>query len=106
MAKERDEAIQELRELLKPGDTVYCIKRHSTRSNSMHSVSPVVIRDNKPWEITHLVRPAVGWPFDQKHGGIKVSTSGACPISQLVNALGRKLYPDAESFPVLYSREL
>ena len=104
MPKEQAEAIAELRELLKPGDTVYCIVRHTTRA-LMNSISPVIIRDGKPWEITHLVRPALGWKFDHKHGGVKVSGYQSNARSALVNAIGRKLYPDADP-PALYGRDL
>ena len=95
MPKERDEAIQELRELLKPGDTVYCVLRHVSRSGMMRAISPMIIQDGgAPWEISHLVCPALERKFHQKHGGVTVHGCGMDMGFELVYALSRTLYPD------------
>ena len=95
MAKEKDEAIQELREILKPGDTVYCILRHVSRSGMMRAISPMIVQNGEaPWEITHLVCPATGRKFHQKHGGVKVHGCGMDMGFELVYALSRTLWPD------------
>ena len=95
MAKERNEAIEELRELLKPGDTVYCILRHVSRSGMMRAISPIIVKDGEaPWEISYLVAPATGRKFNQKHGGVTVSGCGMDMGFELVYTLSRTLWPD------------
>ena len=95
MPKERDEAITELRELLKPGDTVYTVLRHVSRSGMMRAISPMIIQDGgAPWEISHLVCPALERKFHQKHGGVKVHGCGMDMGFELIYTLSRTLFPD------------
>jgi len=95
MPKEREEAIQELRELLKPGDTVHCILRHVSRSGMTRAISPVILgTDGSSWEISYLVGPATGRKVNQKHGGVTVSGCGMDMGFELVYTLSRTLFPD------------
>lgn len=92
--KEQQEAIAELRELLKPGDTVYCILRHVSRSGMMRAISPVIIRDGESWEIDYLVCPALGRKFNERHGGVTCHGCGMDMGFELVYTLSRTLWPD------------
>jgi hypothetical protein len=40
---ERDRCIEDLRTLLKPGDTVHTVLRHVSRSGMFRRISPVII---------------------------------------------------------------
>jgi hypothetical protein len=86
----RDEAINKLRELLHPGDTVQTILRHVSRSGMSRSISPVIGGE----DVSYLVAPAVGYSFDRRHGGVRVSGCGMDAGFHLVYSLSRALYPD------------
>lgn len=86
----RDEAIAKLRELLHPGDTVQTILRHRSRSGMSRSISPVIGGE----DVSYLVAPAVGYSFDRRHGGVRVSGCGMDAGFHLVYSLSRALYPD------------
>ena len=89
MAEQQDRAIQQLREIIKPGETVTTLLRHVTSSGMSHSIS--VIRDDE--DITWMVARAMGEKIDQTHGGIKVGGCGMDMGFHLVYNLARTLYP-------------
>ena len=86
----RDQAIAKLREVLKPGDTVQTILRHKSRSGMLRSVSPVVQGE----DISYLVAPACGLPFDRKHGGVRMGGCGMDMSFALVYDLSHVLWPE------------
>jgi len=95
MPKKQDEAIAELKELLKPGDTVYCILRHVSRSGMMRAISPVLIRNgDAPWDIDYLVAWALGRKFNEDHGGVTCHGCGMDMGLDLVYTLSQRLFPD------------
>ncbi len=89
MAEQQEKAIQQLREIIKPGETVTTLLRHVTSSGMSRSIS--VIRDDE--DITWLVARAMGEKIDQTHGGIKVGGCGMDMGFHLVYNLARTLYP-------------
>lgn len=97
--RERTEAIEQLREVLKPGDRVYTILRHVSRSGMSRSISLVIVAttsdgcDKSPWEISHLAARAMGDKLDRERGGIKISGAGMDMGFALVYNLGRTLWP-------------
>jgi len=56
------EAIVHLRSMLKPGDTVYTVLRHVSRSGMTRGIDCYVIADNRPVWITGYVGHAIGSP--------------------------------------------
>lgn len=90
---EKAEAIAKLREILKPGDTVYTILRHVSRSGMTRSISCVVRGAEGPYDIDWLVRRALGLPFDRNRGGVKVGGCGMDMGFHLVYSLSRVLWP-------------
>ena len=91
---ERDEAIEQLREMLPPGSTVHTIARHVSRSGMSRSISIVIARDGDPWDISWLVARALGDRIDQNHGGIKIGGAGMDMGFALVYNLSSTLYRD------------
>lgn len=59
---EVDEARRELLEHwgLKRGETVYTILRHVSQSGMHRIISPIIIRENRPVDITSLVAKLLG----------------------------------------------
>ena len=88
----RDEAIEELREILKPGDTVHTILRHVSRSGMQRSISCVIQGDEGPYEIDYLVRRASVLKFDRANGGLKIGGCGMDMGFAIVYNLSRTLF--------------
>lgn len=97
---DRQEAIAELRELVKPGDTVRTILRHRSQSGMFRAISAVVPftrEDGKPgiYNLDYLIAQAVpGLKWSDRWGGIKQSGAGMDMGFNLVYTLSRALYGD------------
>jgi hypothetical protein len=91
---ERQQAIERLRELLKPGDTVYTTLKHVSRSGMMRSIDLHLIRDNEPRWIASLVATACDYSWDEKRECLKVSGCGMDMGFAVVYELSRTLFPD------------
>lgn len=88
--KVQEEARQQLRDLVKPGDVIQTILRHVSRSGMSRSISPVIEADDASW----LVARAIDERVDQNHGGIKMQGAGMDMGFELVYRLGYALYPE------------
>lgn len=87
---EREEAREKLREIVKPGDVLKTILRHTSKSGMSRSISPVIDCE----DVSYLVARAIGEKVDQNHGGIKVGGCGMDMGFALVNSLSYALYPE------------
>lgn len=90
---ERNEAKEKLRGWLKPGDTVFTILRHVSRSGMMRHISLVANVEGETMDITYWAAKAMGDKLADD-GGIKVGGCGMDMGFSLVYSLGRTLYPD------------
>ena len=94
--QEKQQAIDYLRDILKPGDTVYTVLRHVSRSGMLRAISPIIVSGNKqPNDLTYWVSLALGWGTDDDNGGIKVTGCGMDAGFHLVHNLSYVLYPDS-----------
>ncbi len=84
----------ELRELLKPGDTVYTKLNHVSRSGMTRSIEVMVFRDNAPVNITGTVAEVLDYKIHNKHWGLKVGGCGMDMGFHVVYSLSRRLFPD------------
>lgn len=91
--RERAEAIEELRKILKPGDTVYTSLIHCARSGMMRVLDLRVIRDNAPWRITGYAADAIGARYNRRHDGLEVGGCGMDMGFHAVYNLSRSLWP-------------
>lgn len=92
---ERTEAIEKLRELLEPGDTVYTILRHVSRSGMMRHISPILIKTGEHYVITRLVALATDSRMVYSgHDAIKVAGAGMDMGFSLIYDLTRNLFPN------------
>lgn len=85
--KEREEALQHLRDILKPGDEVRTILRHVSRSGMLRSISPI-FKDN---DLSYWFSKALDWPL-HKTGGVSVGGCGMDMGFHLVYTLSRCLW--------------
>lgn len=88
----REQAIQNLRNLLKPGDTVYTVLRHVSSSGMSRDIDLYIFRDNRPRYLTQWAATALDWPMS-KNSGIRVGGCGMDMGFHLVYSLSSVLYP-------------
>lgn len=91
----RAEACDQLREWIKPGDTLYTILRHVSASGMTRAVS--IIRhdaEDGPHDVSYLAAKAMGDTIDNRHDGIKIQGAGMDMGFALVYNLGRTLFRD------------
>lgn len=98
--KERDEARARLREILKPGDTVYTVLRHVSASGMSRAIDVFhfSVKDGKiqkHW-LSSSVAKAVGYAWDKKHDCLKVSGGGMDMGFDVVYNLSYALFRDMQ----------
>lgn len=96
--KEQQEARERLRKYIKPGDTIYCILRHVSRSGMTRVIDLVTVREDG--EILHIgynAALALGWPYDREREGVRVSGGGMDMGFHLVYSLARALFPGGQT---------
>lgn len=99
---EREEAKARLREWLSPGDTVYGIVRHVSRSGMLRVIDLKVASkdgDGRMWAIGYNAAVAMGDKWDREREGIRVTGCGMDMIFALVYNLGHALWPDGFDLP-------
>lgn len=91
----QSEALESLRETLKPGDKVYTILRSVSRSGRSRVIDLKTIdKEGVPLHIGGLVSIALGYRFDDRHQGVKVSGCGMDMGYHVVYNLAHALWPD------------
>lgn len=94
---EREQAIEHLRGLLKPGATVYSIIRRVSRSGMSRNIDFYALIDNQPQWITSYVGKAIGSPQSMKNWreglGLSVKGCGMDMCFHVVYELAHTLYP-------------
>ena len=100
----RQEAIDFLREFIKPGDKVYCILRHVSSSGMRRIIDLYVIEDGEPRWIGGKAAEAMDEKYDRDKNGIIVNGVGMDMGFWLVYSLARTLFADdAEAGDAGYS---
>lgn len=97
--KEQREAIEKLRELVKPGDTVYTILRHVSRSGMSRVIDAVIQTEDGPMNIGWLFARAAGLRFDPDHGGVVMDGCGMDMGCSLVYEASRRIWPSGFGCP-------
>lgn len=92
------EAIVHLQELLHPGDTVYTVLRHVSRSGMSRGIDVYYLVDGAPIWITSYVGHAIGSPqpeaYWRKSLGLKIGGCGMDMGFHVVESLSRVIYPE------------
>ena len=100
--EEKEQIVKELRELLKPGDTVYTKLNHVSRSGMLRHIEVLVFRDNQPRYLSW----SVGRLLDYKQAeddGLKVGGCGMDMGFSVVYNLSRALY--GSGYPCIEDQE-
>lgn len=82
-----------LRELVKPGDTVYTTLRHVSRSGMYRVINLTTIKDNEPLRLSGLAADLLEG-YDEKHEGCRASGAGMDMGFHLVYSLSSVLWPE------------
>jgi len=97
-AEAKATALEYLHSYLKPGQTVYVILRHASKSGMSRSISaviPTISEEGKPgvYDITHLVAQACDLTMDTHHNGVKIGGTGMDMGFALIYDLSRTMWP-------------
>lgn len=95
--KRRDQAqaVEYLKTILKPGDTVFTILRRRSSSGMTRHISLVVMESGKSVDITWAAARAKGDKMDRDTGGIVVGGCGMDMGFHLVYGLSHAIFRDA-----------
>lgn len=103
---ERSEAIRSLLTgpgELRPGDTVFTVLRHVSSTGMSRSIDCYVFRPRRPGArecepmyLSGLVAHAIGYPFDERRGGVKIGGCGMDMGFAIVNHLSTVLFNSPE----------
>lgn len=91
---ERDEAVQSLREILKPGTTVFTILRHVSASGMSRLIDLYIIEDNQPSRLTWSASKALDYPYSRKREALRVVGCGMDMGYHVVYSLSAKVLGD------------
>lgn len=93
--QERAEAIERLREMVKPGDRLFTILRHVSKSGMSRVVQVVKMdEDGNPLYLGWNVAKACGFSWNDRHEGVAVGGCGFDAGFQVVYEIGRALWPE------------
>lgn len=92
-ASERAEFLDKIREHVKPGDTVYTVLRHVSKSGMARDISLILLGKDGPWDFSGWAAKALGltWQRDG-NGGIRVGGCGMDMGFHLVYELSSALW--------------
>lgn len=96
--KEREDAKENLLEMLKPNDKVYTILRHCSKSGMQREISLVVVKGGRICDIDYWVGKLLEYRIG-KHFGLVVGGCGMDMGFHLVYGLGSMLWPKGTKKP-------
>lgn len=98
--EQRDAALALLRTLLKPGQEVFTVLRHVSKSGMSRHISVFCVgADRRPRDISHAVGRAADYLWDMDDGGLHVNGCGMDMGFEVVYNLGAALWPKGTPKP-------
>ncbi len=97
---QQEEAREHLRERIQPGDTLYTIIRHVSRSGMMRAIDVYELKHDDhlgraiPHWLSSYACKAAGFSFNRKHNAVTMNGAGMDMGFELVYNLGWALFPD------------
>jgi hypothetical protein len=91
--RRKQECIKALKEMVRPGDTVYTKLNHVSRSGMYRAISLYLIKDNEPVWITRLCADLLEG-YDERHEGARAHGCGMDMGFHIVHNLGYVLFKD------------
>ena len=96
---ETAEALEQLRNLLQPGDVIYTRLNHVSASGMTRWLDLFVIRDDEPLRLTWSAAAATGYRYCERRESLKIEGCGMDMGFSAVYSLGRALWPDGTDSP-------
>jgi hypothetical protein len=95
--KERDQqaSITRLREILTPGDTVYTVMTHVSRSGMLRHIKPLAHYKGEVVNVSWDVARALDWQMNKDRDAVKVDGCGMDMGFHLVYSLSYALFRDS-----------
>jgi hypothetical protein len=93
------QAVTDLLALIKPGQKVFTILRHCSRSGMSRTITAHVMEKGSLRDISHLVCEATGLSWDRNRCGVKMGGCGMDMGFSLVYELGKTLWPNGTKKP-------
>ena len=90
--QQKADALARLHELIKPGDTVYTVLDHVSRSGMLRLIRLIVIVKNEPIDISSYADDLLGWGY--RDGALVVTGCGMDEGFHAVYSLSSLLYAD------------
>lgn len=91
----KQDAIDQLREQLSPGDTIRPVLRHVSKSGMTRHIDLLYLKDGQLTQISYAAAMAMGEKVNTgNHSGIKAEGCGMDMGFSLIYNLGRTLYPN------------
>lgn len=90
--EQQQAALARLHELVKPGDTVYTILRHVSRSGMQRVIDAVILTEDGPFNAGYLFARILGARFDRDRSGVVIGGCGMDMGFHLVYSASSKLY--------------
>lgn len=91
---EREEAIEYLKEQIKPGDTIYTILRHVSKSGMSRLIDLYLMKGNQPFRVTWSTAKALRYPYDRRREALRIGGCGTDVGFSTVYNLGYALFGD------------
>ncbi len=91
---QREKARERLRKRIEPGDTLYVIMRHISRSGMSRAIDVYEMHDNTPHRISFPAAEAAGLTYSRKHEAVNMGGAGMDMGFALVYDLSWSLFPD------------
>lgn len=103
---ERENAIENLRKMLKPGDTVHTVLSHVSRSGMSRVIRVLILKPHKKspngvqvLEPTYAVSSILDYRMSKNNDGLVVGGCGMDMGFHVVYSLGKALWPNGTDKP-------
>jgi hypothetical protein len=91
---ERQEHIERLHDHIKPGDSIFTVLKHVSKSGMYRVIDVYRMDDNEPIRISFGVAIATDMGYDRRHEGVKAQGCGMDMGFEVVYQLSSVLFPD------------
>ncbi|OAM89712.1 hypothetical protein OH491_16465 [Termitidicoccus mucosus] len=95
---DREQAIGYLKESLRPGDTVYVILRHVSKSGMSRLIDLYLIKNGRPFRITWTAAKALELTYDRRQESLRINGCGTDVGFEAVYNLGWAVLNDPNAF--------
>ncbi len=92
--EEQQEAIKDIRKILKSGDTVYSFVSHVSCSGMFRCISFIAIKRNKPICLDWYIERICNYRRNKNHTGLSVSGCGMDMCFSVVYTLASTIFKD------------